>query len=228
MRRTATTALVAAVSAVLLVAPGTVARAHVDAATPVIFVHGRNADPGVWGAAISSLERQGYPADRLFAWDYDSSQSTNETLAGRLSGYVDHVLAQTGATKVDIVAHSLGSLPSRWYVKFGNGGHTVKNWISLAGPNHGTGLAWFCAIWDQGCRDMTPGSYVLSRLNQGVEAPGPVRHWTFWSSCDEQILPASSTGLSGATNIRTGCLKHNDLLADPSVVNAVSAILTNY
>ncbi|MEU6237624.1 triacylglycerol lipase [Kitasatospora sp. NPDC047058] len=137
------------------------------APNPVIFVHGRNADPGVWSGMIDSFRAGGYPADRLFAWGYDSSQSTDEVLSARLAAYVDGVLQRTGAARVDLVAHSLGSLPTRWYVKFGGGAAKVGHWVSLAGPNHGTTVAWLCALRDQGCRDMTPGSYVLSRLNRG-------------------------------------------------------------
>ncbi|WP_406210638.1 esterase/lipase family protein [Kitasatospora sp. NBC_01560] len=192
---------------------------------PVIFVHGRNADPGVWSAMIDSFEAAGHPADRLFAWSYDSTQSTNEVLAARLADYVDGVLRSTGAAQVDFVAHSLGSLPARWYVRFGGGAAKVAHLVSLAGPNHGTTVGWLCALWDQGCRDMTPGSYVLSHLNSGTEAPPPVRYTTFWSSCDEQIAPPASTTLAGAVNIRTACLKHNDLLTDPAVASGVRAAL---
>ncbi|MFF3111250.1 esterase/lipase family protein [Kitasatospora sp. NPDC057904] len=224
MRRAAT-ALTAAVSVLLLAAPGVAPSAHADPATPVVLVHGRNADPGVWRATIAGLEAKGFPADRIFAWSYDTSQSTNEVLAGRLSAYVDQVLQKTGAARVDIVAHSLGSLPSRWYVEFGDGARTVAHWISLAGPNHGTGLAWLCAAWDQGCRDMTPGSYVVTNLNRDDETPGRVHYWTFWSPCDEQILPNASTPLNGATNTETSCLKHNDFLTDPAVIDAVAGIL---
>ncbi|WP_344116853.1 triacylglycerol lipase [Streptomyces blastmyceticus] len=193
---------------------------------PVIFVHGRNAGPGVWGAMRADFLRAGYPEDRLDAWSYDTGRSTNEVLAGEFAAHVDAVLARTGAAKADIVAHSLGSLPSRWYVAFGGGAAKVAHWASLAGPNHGTTVAYLCALWDQGCRDMTPGSYVLSRLNAGPETPGPVRYATWWSSCDEQIAPVSSTALAGAVNTRTaGCLKHNDLLTDAAVAQKVRAFL---
>ncbi|GGY80178.1 lipase [Streptomyces omiyaensis] len=193
---------------------------------PVVLVHGRNAGPGVWGSLTERLTTAGTPADRIFAWSYDSSRSTNEVLAGQLAAYVDDVLRRTGADRVDLVAHSLGSLPTRWYVKYGGGAPRVRNWVSLAGPNHGTGLAWACALWDQGCRDMTPGSYVVSRLNEGDETPGDVRYTTFRSAGDGQILPTSSTALSGARNVQVADMGHNDLLGDPGVAEQVLATLT--
>ncbi|MFJ6700248.1 esterase/lipase family protein [Streptomyces sp. NPDC091272] len=228
MRRGPLAALTALSSLALALAGGPASAASPPAAepsNPVVFVHGRNAGPGVWGAMTDYFAGHGYARDRLFAWEYDSSQSTNEVLHGQLAAYVDEVLRSTGAQQVDLVAHSLGSLPTRWYAKFGEGRQKVGNWVSLAGPNHGTSLGWFCAAWDQGCKDMTPGSYVVSHLNDGSEAPGPVRYTTFWSACDEQILPAKSTPLSGATNNQTSCLRHNDLLTDPTVAAGVHAAL---
>ncbi|RLU82290.1 lipase [Streptomyces griseocarneus] len=221
MRRHVMTALLVLAAVLPVSAP---ARAE-GPPVPVVFVHGRNADGGVWGGMISRFEAAGTPGDRLFAWTYDTTRSTNEVLAARLAAYVDDVLRRTGADRVDLVAHSLGSLPARWYAKFGGGGDKVAHLVSLAGPGHGTDLAWFCALWDQGCRDMTPGSYVLSRLNDGAETPGPARYATWWSPCDEQIVPTSSTPLSGAANTRTGCLRHNDFLTDPTVADQVRAFL---
>lgn len=246
MRRFITTALAAAAAVTLLASPfaGPAIAAPAEAAvpavptevavpaedattTPVVFVHGRNAPPAVWGTMEAAFEAQGYPAGRLFAFDYDTSQSTNETVAGQLSAYVDQVLRQSGAGQVDIVAHSLGSLSARWYAKFGAGGGKVRNLVTLGGPNHGTDLAWACSLWDQGCRDMTPGSYVVSHLDDGSETPAPVRYFAFWSPCDEQILPNASAELDGAADVRTGCLKHNALLTDPTVAAEVIAALTD-
>ncbi|MGW1077307.1 esterase/lipase family protein [Streptomyces sp. NPDC002537] len=222
MRRFVMAALLALVPALPVAAP-----AHAAAPPdPVVFVHGRNADGGVWGGMIDRFRSAGTPADRLFAWNYDTTRSTNEVLAARLGAYVDDVLRRTGARRVDLVAHSLGSLPARWYTAFGGGTDKVAHVVSLAGPNHGTNLAYLCALWDQGCKDMTPGSYVLSRLDSGDETPGPARYATWWSSCDEQIAPTTSTPLAGAVNTRTGCLKHNDFLTDPTVADQIHAFLT--
>ncbi|MFF4320111.1 esterase/lipase family protein [Streptomyces sp. NPDC001568] len=197
------------------------------ARNPVVLVHGYNADPGVWGSLREDLKADGYTDSELFSWGYDTHQSVNEVLSGRLAAYVDQVRRQTGAARVDIVGHSFGSLVSRWYVKHGGGGATVGRWISLAGPNHGTSTAWACALWDQACRDMTPGSYVVKNLAAGDETPGQVRYATFWSECDEIVNPDSSVPLAGATNTPVGCLDHNDLLGDEATSAGVRAFLAS-
>ncbi|MEH6378568.1 triacylglycerol lipase [Streptomyces sp. KLMMK] len=208
---------------------GALAAAPARAASPphpVVFVHGRNAGPGVWGGMQDDFAASGYARDRLYAWSYDTGRSSNEVLAGEFAAYVDGVLARTGAARADVVTHSLGALPTRWYLAFGGGTGKVAHWVSLGGPNHGTSLAYLCALWDQGCKDMTPDSYVLSHLNAGDETPGPTRYATWWSSCDEQIAPVSSTPLDGADNHRAaGCLKHNDLLTDDTVSQQVLTFL---
>ncbi|MGX5057081.1 hypothetical protein ACWKX9_26155 [Enterobacter asburiae] len=188
---------------------------------PVVLVHGRNADSGVWGSLKAALVQHGYQDTRLFGWNYNTTQSTNEVLSGEFSQYIQGVLRDTGATQVDIVAHSLGSLPTRWFIKFDGGAQIVRNWISLAGPNHGTSLGYLCALWDQGCKDMTPGSWVISHLNRDTETPGPTKYTTIWSAGDEQISPPTSTLLSGATNIEVSRMKHNDLLGSEEVFNHV-------
>ncbi|RPK61174.1 MULTISPECIES: triacylglycerol lipase [unclassified Streptomyces] len=224
MRHPVLAAASALVATLALCAPA-VAAPTASTWTPVIFVHGRNSDPGVWTTMISRFESAGDPKSRFFAWDYDTSLSTNEVLSAQLADYVNRVLDETGAEQVDIVAHSLGSLPSRWYIKFGGGGTTVRNWVSLAGPNHGTSLGYLCALWDQGCRDMTPGSYVVQHLNEADPTPGSTRYTTFRSGCDEQTSPTTSTMLDGAANLETSCLKHNALLTDPAVADQVHTVL---
>ncbi|WP_405447238.1 esterase/lipase family protein [Streptomyces erythrochromogenes] len=195
--------------------------------SPVVFVHGYNADPGVWGALRADLRADGYTDAELFSFGYDTHQSVNEVLAGRLGAYVEQVRRETGAAKVDVVAHSFGSLVSRWYVKFGGGTATVDHWVSLAGPNRGTSTAWACALWDQACRDMTPGSYVVKNLGSGDPTPGAVKYATFWSNCDEVINPDDSVPLAGAANTPVGCLKHNDLLGDDGTSAGVRAFLAS-
>ena len=84
----------------------------------------------------------------------------------------------------------MGSLNSRWYIKFLGGEAKVDDWVSLGGPNHGTETANFC--FSTSCVEMRVGSKFLGELNAGDETPGTVNYGTWWSPCDEIINPDSS------------------------------------
>lgn len=188
---------------------------------PILFVHGWNSSGSVWGTMISRFQADGWPSSALRAWTYNTSQS-NKTTAAEMAAQVDQLLAANpGATKVDIIAHSMGSLNSRWYVKFITGGQTkVDEWVSLGGPNHGTDTANFC--FSTACSEMRIGSSFLAELNAGDESPGTVvRYATWWSPCDTVINPDSSVPVAGATNTQTACLGHSDLYADATVYGQV-------
>jgi triacylglycerol lipase len=222
MRKTAGLfSVLAAVAAMIVVAPPAAQAAERD---PVIFVHGYKGGAWNWDIMIADFKADGWAANRLFAFSYDVFQS-NKTTAAQLRSYVDSVRAQTGAAKVDIVAHSMGSLNSRWYLKFLGGTSSVDQWVSLGGPNHGTNLTPVCSWLITSCAEMAPDSSFLRDLNAGDETPGAVRYQTYWSSCDEFINPDSSTILSGATNTGVGCIEHAWLLVSYPVSQQVRTLL---
>ena len=185
---------------------------------PILFVHGWNSSGTVWNTMISRFQADGWPAAYLNNWSYNTAQS-NRTTAAQIQTKVDGILAATGATKVDIIVHSMGGLSSRHYLKFLGGTAKVDDWASLGSPNHGTDTANFC--WDTSCGEMRIGSSFLSELNAGDETPGSVVYRTWWSPCDNVINPDSSVALSGATNTRTACLGHSELYADATVYGQV-------
>jgi triacylglycerol esterase/lipase EstA (alpha/beta hydrolase family) len=66
--------------------------------------------------------------------------------AGELAAFVERVLAATGTTKVDIVAHSQGGPMARWYVRFLAGRTQVRKLITLGATNHGTTLSGLASL----------------------------------------------------------------------------------
>lgn len=188
---------------------------------PVIFVHGWKENSLLWNSARMSFMASGYPADYLVAWDYNTIQS-NKTTAAQFGDLADKVLADTGATKVDVVTHSMGGLSTRWYAKFLGGTDKIDDWVSLGGPNHGTMLAdqALCGL-EPSCSEMATDSQFLADLNAGDETPGTVSYGTWWSPCDEFVIPQESTILSGAKNTKTVCMEHIYLASDPIVLEQV-------
>ncbi|WP_446589731.1 esterase/lipase family protein [Streptomyces sp. LARHCF249] len=187
---------------------------------PVIFVHGWNPDPSPWQTMATRFQSDGWPADHLDQWSYDFTQS-NATTAAQLADEIERVLTRTGASKVDVVAHSMGALSSRYYLKNLDGAAKVDAWVSLAGPNHGTETARWCG--GAPCVEMRPGSAFLNELNSGDETPGTTRYATWRSPCDNVVNPASSVSLTGAINTTTACLGHSALRTDRSVYDEVKA-----
>jgi hypothetical protein len=61
-----------------------------------------------------------------------------EHSAEELSSFVNHVLSETGAAKVDLVGHSQGGMMPNYYLKFLGGASKVNELIGLAPSNHGT------------------------------------------------------------------------------------------
>jgi triacylglycerol lipase len=192
--------------------------AGASAQDPILFVHGYVESASVWNTMIGRFEKDGYAKSSLSAYSYNTSQS-NKVDAEEVKTKVEALLKTTGASKVDIIAHSMGSLNTRWYIKFLGGESKVDDWVSLGGPNHGTEFANFCA--STSCVEMRIGSKFLGELNAGDETPGAVNYGTWWSPCDEIINPDSSVALSGATNNKTACISHTALMNDETVYKSV-------
>jgi triacylglycerol esterase/lipase EstA (alpha/beta hydrolase family) len=195
--------------------------ASASAQDPILFVHGWSESASLWNTMIGRFEKDGYAKSALMAYSYNTSQSNKVDAEKEVKSHVETLLKNNpGATKVDIIAHSMGSLNTRWYIKFLGGESKVDDWVSLGGPNHGTETANACAF-QVACQEMQVGSKFLSELNAGDETPGVVSYGTWWSPCDEIINPDESVILSGATNHKTACMTHAALTTDETVYKEV-------
>src|SRR6187549_3230233 len=83
---------------------------------PIVFVHGWNSSPATWNTMRNRFTASGFPANRLFAFGYNTSQS-NTITATQFNTYLDQVRAQTGSPVVDVVTHSMGALGARWCMR---------------------------------------------------------------------------------------------------------------
>jgi triacylglycerol lipase len=185
---------------------------------PILFVHGFARSSADWSDMIARFKADGWRDDELYAYNY-SFLTSNASIADEIRDQINTIMATTGATKVDIVAHSMGSVSSRYYLKNLGGDSRVDAWVSLGGPNHGTDTANQCSFTP--CVEMRVGSAFLAALNAGDETPGFPRYATWWSACDETINPDSSVPLTGATNRQTSCLGHLQLFTDPVIYQQV-------
>lgn len=127
---------------------------------PVVMVHGFGSDPSAW---TNYLGPQGYLAKigiRGFAVGDGQVEGrlnlgslatpTGKTLtiaqnAEILQSYIANVKKATGAQMVDLVAHSMGNLVSRYYIDRVMGARDIAQFLLMGPPNAGTDCAYLPA-----------------------------------------------------------------------------------
>jgi triacylglycerol esterase/lipase EstA (alpha/beta hydrolase family) len=190
---------------------------------PVLLVHGFGGSASGWGAMTRYLRAHGYRPSEIDAIDYDSDAS-NVATARRIGHEVAALRARTGASRIDLVSHSMGAISSRYYLERLGGAAHVDAWVSLAGVNEGTVWAYGCYLLTP-CREMVPTSSVLHRLNDAFHPTAATRYGAWWSPCDDAIVPRVNAELAGAHNVETACLGHSALKSDPVVLGQVARFL---
>ncbi|MEK6860672.1 MAG: alpha/beta hydrolase [Nanoarchaeota archaeon] len=142
-----------------------------------------------------------------------SNQESIDAYAQRLKTVVDLVKYRTGRNKVNIVAHSMGGLVARDYIKNYGGDSSVNKLIMVGTPNHGIygQVDDFCAVLGANteCAQMKADNQFISNLNSGTETYGNVEYYTIaGSGCilsgidGDGISRVESVQLSGATNVK--------------------------
>jgi pimeloyl-ACP methyl ester carboxylesterase/uncharacterized protein YegL len=131
---------------------------------PVIFIHGINDTAGNWedhkggDTVYYYLVSDGYEAKYVTTFGYRPDQRANDfvdddqndrqsdsfgdvsTVADYLSKEIDFLYQQSGGIKVDIVAHSLGGLVTREYLRQHPNDHKIGKFIDIASPHSGSGI----------------------------------------------------------------------------------------
>lgn len=158
---------------------------------PVLMVHGfldSRVTPW-WDITTHRLKEFGYTEEQLYvlslgalATTFDSPKVYAEEVTAKLRSIsTDH------ASAVDIIAHSMGGLDSRWAIETMGADQYVDSLISLGTPHQGTYVAYLAYITPGG-RTMVPNSEFLQELNDGQLAKS-VEYTALWSDFDELITP---------------------------------------
>lgn len=123
---------------------------------PVVLVHGLASSAATWaayarqGGFLSSIGLRGFAAGDgqveggMFTGDPAQPQRPTKTIAenaGELGRYIAGVKRATGAQMVDVVAHSMGGLITRYYIDRLMSDRDVAQLMMLGTPNGGTPCA---------------------------------------------------------------------------------------
>lgn len=124
---------------------------------PVVFVHGYLGHAEDWDEMIAALEASGWSGDELFAIQFgDTNDSILDLASLELAPFVQQVLQSTGASRVDMVGHSLGGMVARTYVSKYGGGDTVRDLVFICAPLHGNNSACLTTSFGASSRQLCP------------------------------------------------------------------------
>jgi triacylglycerol esterase/lipase EstA (alpha/beta hydrolase family) len=178
---------------------------------PVLLVHGVLCNAGVWHAFARWAERKGIGP--IYSLSYGPPLASIELFADQLAAKIDAILAATRAKRVVVIAHSMGGLVARAYLRR-YGGARLARIVTVGTPHEGSVHAWMAA--GASLAQMRPGNPWLSALGapQGDDLPPIV---SIWSWHDSMVAPQTSSQIAFGDNIVLGGVAHNALLRDPEV-----------
>lgn len=184
---------------------------------PLLLVHGVGVNDGVWFALRRKLSRRGLGP--VYTINYGPPLAGIEHFAGQLAARIEAICAATGAERVALIAHSMGGLVARAYLRR-FGAARVEQLITIGTPHHGSMLAYTFP----GCclAQMHPGNPWLVELNREESARAPVPITSIWSRHDSMVAPQGSSVLRNAENIALVGIAHNALLGEKAVVELVA------
>jgi triacylglycerol lipase len=189
---------------------------------PVLLVPGWLDSERDLAALRIRLLSAGWPTDHVAALTFRVPTGSNRTHAEEIDSAARALMERTGAQELDVVAHSMGGLATRWLLA-GTDAPPVRRAVFVASPHRGTYSAY--VAWGDGSEEMKPGSPFLDSLNAAPPVPGGVRALTIRTLIDTHIVPAESATLPGVPDETVCCPSHAGLLHDLEVFRIIRRFL---
>jgi triacylglycerol esterase/lipase EstA (alpha/beta hydrolase family) len=190
---------------------------------PVVLVEGTFSNMyNSFGAISPDLVNNGYC---VYAFNYGQTlpftgfyaMGNIAASAAQLSTEVNNVLAQTGASKVDLVGWSQGGMMPRYYINDLGGASKVNMLVGFAPSNYGTtldGLTYLLSdlgvlgldtallsVACEACDQQLQGSSFLTSLNQAPTSPN-VKYVVIETQDDEVVTPYTNAFLPAGSNVQ--------------------------
>lgn len=192
---------------------------------PVVFVHGlgANASEDI-NLLQSDVAGKGYCTFSLTYGagaygPYVGGVGDIAASAAQIKTFIQQVLAETGAAKVDLVGHSEGAFQSLYVTKTQGISGQIDKVVAIAPPTHGTSFGGLQTIGDTlgaqflyntvlttfgciACTQLVNGGSAVTTLDNGPIAQPGVGYTIITSKYDELVTPTSTSFVNepGVTN----------------------------
>ena len=181
---------------------------------PVLFVHGYACNRAAGWALVRRLRRRGWTA---WAATFEPVYGSIDDWVEPLARAIEALREATGASAVHLVAHSMGGLAVRAYLRR-HGTARVASVVTLGSPHHGSAHARLGL--GTNAREMEPGSPWLAAVAADERGLG-VPFVSIFSHHDNFVAPQSSAAHPAARNLPLAGVGHLTLLFSAAVAGLV-------
>ncbi len=181
----------------------------------LLLVHGFVCNRGLWNPWWPRLRAAGVPC---IALNLEPVFGAIDAYPPLIEAAVQRLQAATGVPPL-LVAHSMGGLAVRAWLRDFDGEARVHGVVTVGTPHHGTWLARFGLA--PNTQQMRQDSRWLRRLATDEPAERYRRFTCFYGHCDNIVFPAVTATLPGADNRHLRGQAHVHMLRHPAVLDAV-------
>jgi triacylglycerol esterase/lipase EstA (alpha/beta hydrolase family) len=181
----------------------------------VVLVHGFVCNRGLWNPVMLRLRAAGVP---FVAVNLEPVFGDIDRYPPIVEAAVRQLEAATGLAPV-IVAHSMGGLATRAWLRAFGADARVHRVITVGTPHRGTWLGRFGHA--PNTRQMRHRSDWVNALAAAEPPSRAARFTCFYSNCDNIVMPPSTATLPGADNRHLPGWSHVHLAFHPAVFDEV-------
>ena len=182
---------------------------------PVLLLHGYACNSGFWRPLSAQLRQAGISH---YAIDLEPLGAAIDELVPQVHAAVERLCTAAGSAQVVIVAHSMGGLVARAYLR-AHGAGRVARVVTLGTPHDGTVMAHLGL--GRNAAQMRRGSAWLYALAQSDVDLQRGLFTSIYSVHDNIVAPQQSCILPGARNLAFGAVGHVALGRHPQILRCV-------
>ena len=188
---------------------------------PVVLVHGIFSSGNDMERLARHLRSQGREVFQPTLTP-NGGHAPLEDLARQLAGFIAQKI---GERRFDLIGFSMGGLISRYWLQRLGGIGRILRFVTMAVPHHGTHMARLASL--PGWVQMRPGSEFLRDLASDADVLRAVPFTSFYTPLDAIIVPARSSEMPQARNVRMWAAMHPSFILERRCIRAVAAALCN-